>query len=103
MPTGEPAVLVDGGRQDRPAVGAIPGGIVGPAAEERDAIRCPTDDHPCPQCKHRPRVHPGPPQTTWRGLIMAKTPKACQGCLTGKWGPDYDCEVPRRRLRLSGR
>ena len=43
---GEVAILVDGRGQHRAAVVAIPGGIIGAAAEERDAIGGPADDHP---------------------------------------------------------
>ena len=63
---GEIAVLVDGGRQHRAAVLAIPGGVVGAAAEEGDSEGSSADDHsmtssrntvnvPCP-----PRGYPSP-------------------------------------------
>src|SRR6185436_10064535 len=38
-------VLVDGGAQHGTAVLLVPGGIVGAAAQQRDAIRRPRDDH----------------------------------------------------------
>jgi hypothetical protein len=47
MTAGEPAVFIDRRRQHRAAVDAIPGGIIGAAAEKRDAKRSPADDHPC--------------------------------------------------------
>src|SRR4051812_40339677 len=40
MPTGEIAILVDGGGEDGPAMCSIPVGVVGTAAEEGNSKRC---------------------------------------------------------------
>src|SRR5512135_3413637 len=45
IPTGQVAILVDGCRQHRATVLAIPRRVICPAAEERNSIRSPTDDH----------------------------------------------------------
>src|SRR5882757_6809242 len=42
---GEVTVFVDGGGQHGPAMLTIPGGIVGPAAKERDSVWGAADDH----------------------------------------------------------
>ena len=42
---GQITILIDGGRQHRPAMSAIPTRIIGTATEEGDPERCSTDDH----------------------------------------------------------
>src|ERR1700722_4155935 len=46
MATSEIAVFVDGDREDGAAVGLIPSGVVGAAAEEGDAVGRSADNHP---------------------------------------------------------
>src|SRR2546425_4051872 len=43
--TGDVAIFVDGGREDRATVFPEPGGVGCAAAEERDSERCSSNDH----------------------------------------------------------
>src|SRR6185312_12473690 len=78
---GEIAVFIDGGGENRAAVVAIPAGVIGAAAEERQAIRGPADDHSMiPGAGLRGRAG-APAKNPWTGRFPESGP-ACQAGLS---------------------